>query len=227
MSYEEIDKITATATDVFTGGAEGRYSKPKPTTADGELKVKKKKAPVAEEATVEEKVKVKKQVDSTNTSDSVETKKERKKKAPKIEKTNEIYENLSETNETPTGRKKKTKASIAPPTSDPLTTDTTITESDERTTKRTKKSRAPKIPDETIEQIPVPVPMETTGINLIYFSRNKYSNKKKRIERSPMIIELHSFASYSSCQLNIFRHNLSNISYEHESTNVIEYNHLP
>jgi len=117
MSYEEIDRANY-ENDVFTGGAEGRYAKPKATSE------KKKRAPKAptedktdENGQTDELVKTKKKTSKTHengaaaaaTADGEETVKPKKKRAPKIESNDENL-NPVDTTEGEPAKKKKAKA---------------------------------------------------------------------------------------------------------------------
>lgn len=123
MSYEEIDR-TNYENDVFTGGAEGRYAKPKATSE------KKKRAPKVptedktdENGQTDEVVKTKKKTTKTHENggaaaavatadgggDGEETVKPKKKRAPKIESNDENLNPVDTTEGEPV-KKKKAKA---------------------------------------------------------------------------------------------------------------------
>jgi hypothetical protein len=128
MSYEEIDK-SLHGNDVFTSGAEGRYSKPKDTVE------KKKRAPKVPVPTTDEQpndnghtdevVKTKKKSRNTGeipneeetsqvviTTDTETVVKPKKKRAPKVESNNENIDPIPE--EAPV-KKKKSKAPKSTP----------------------------------------------------------------------------------------------------------------
>jgi hypothetical protein len=152
MSYEEINK-SVYGNDVFTNGAEGRYTKPKATseTSDknGEKKKRAPKAPVSttddptehpyENGHTDETVKTKKKNRKTHENGEIQNGEEtsqvipsvdgetvvktKKKRAPKIESNNETIDLMPITEEEPI-KKKKSKT----PKSTPIDEDFEIIE---------------------------------------------------------------------------------------------------
>lgn len=141
MSYEEIDRDSY-GTDVFTNGVEGRYTKPKSTTAnsttekkrssktstavadnqnaqsyengssDGVVKTKKKTRKVQENGETQNEYESAKADPPIN--DDETAVKPKKKRAPKVQSNNENIDPLPTTAEAEPVKKKKTKAPKLP-----------------------------------------------------------------------------------------------------------------
>ena len=192
MSYEEIDR-SVYSNDVFTNGAEGRYTKPK------EKSVKKQRAPkVANNDPVEqieEVVKTKKTSRKTEDDGAVlddgeasqifpsangeTTIKPKKKRAPKIESNNENIDPIPTGSDTPV-KKKKSKAPKATTIDDvpAMLEDAPIDDFDPSTVKvkKSKKSKKSKTTSDVFSDGQVYDSNEYSTNPGIYFSREIFYN---------------------------------------------------
>ncbi|CAF1089037.1 unnamed protein product [Rotaria magnacalcarata] len=177
MSYEEIDK-DAYGTDVFTNGAEGRYSKPKLLASNGTTENKRAtKAPTLttdeqpyenehSDGVVKTKKKIRKVEGNVETQNEYETieidsavdgetaVKTKKKRAPKAQATNENFDPTPATAEEESVKKKKRKAPKVPTAAEDsqlVDGEATINDLDQTATTKVKKTKKPKAPKATTE----------------------------------------------------------------------------
>ncbi|CAF3490747.1 unnamed protein product [Rotaria socialis] len=178
MSYEEIDK-DAYGTDVFTNGAEGRYSKPKSVASNDTTE--KKRAPKAPTSTTDEQpyenghsdgvVKTKKKIRKVGENIEIQNEyetvqidpavdgetvvKTKKKRAPKVQAESENFDPMPATAEEEPVKKKKSKAPKVPTTGeeDSQLVDGEATNNglDQPATTKVKKTKKPKASKATTE----------------------------------------------------------------------------
>lgn len=193
MSYEEIDKNTYSK-DVFTGGAEGRYTKAKAPIADTTEKKpeKKKKAP---------KIDAEVKPADEQTTETIE--KPKTKKKPRASEENTIEPGTSETNGDTTVKPKKKRApkmetdleNIDPVVASeaPVTTDEPV---------KKKKAKAPKA-SAIVEDIPqTDPPVSNAYEEPIGDIVAPQSKSKKKVKKTPVVENDSVDMTANSCKTN-------------------------